>query len=372
MEDIERSGASRVMFLDDNIVGDQAYAERLFDALRTTGIQWVGQASVSFVRNERLLEKASASGCRGLFVGLESVSEKKIQRMQKSMKTLEDTAAAIRRITESGILFHASIVFGFDDDDTSIFDQTLRFLMETRIASATFNILTPYPGTEVYDRLKAEGRLFTEDWGNYDHCTPTFVPKLMSVDELLDGYHRVKRTFYGLTSIAAQASGQLAHAPSLPGGQRRPEGRSSARRQGTAWAGIPRQVLSTGGQRLRPRPLDTVAADLRGVCMNVQFKKGVLELCVLVVLCRKDYYGYELVQTISKSVDIAEGTVYPLLRRLTKEGYFTTYIQESAEGPARKYYQITQKGREYQALLLEEWNRFINGVNSLIGTEEVA
>ena len=106
--------------------------------------------------------------------------------------------------------------------------------------------------------------------------------------------------------------------------------------------------------------------------MNIQFKKGVLELCVLVVLCRKDYYGYELVQAISKNIDIAEGTVYPLLRRLTKEGYFKTYIQESATGPARKYYQITDKGKEYQMVLLEDWNRFISGVNNLIGKEEVA
>jgi PadR family transcriptional regulator PadR len=106
--------------------------------------------------------------------------------------------------------------------------------------------------------------------------------------------------------------------------------------------------------------------------MNIQFKKGVLELCVLVVLCRKDFYGYELVQTISRSIDIAEGTIYPLLRRLMKEGYFTTYIQESAEGPARKYYQITDKGKEYQAVLREEWTRFVAGVNTLIGKEAAA
>jgi radical SAM superfamily enzyme YgiQ (UPF0313 family) len=204
VEDIERSGASRVMVLDDNIVGDQLYAGQLFDALRPLRIQWVGQASVSFVRNERLLEQAVESGCKGLFVGLESVSESKMQRMQKSMKSLADTAAAIRRITGHGILFHASIVFGFDDDPPSIFDQTLAFLAETRIASATFNLLTPYPGTEVYARLRAEGRLFTENWDDYDHCTPTFVPRLMSVDELLEGYRRVKRTFYGLSSIASR------------------------------------------------------------------------------------------------------------------------------------------------------------------------
>ncbi len=106
--------------------------------------------------------------------------------------------------------------------------------------------------------------------------------------------------------------------------------------------------------------------------MNIQFKKGVLELCALVVLCRKDYYGYELVQAISRNVEIAEGTVYPLLRRLTKEGCFSTYIRESAEGPARRYYQITEKGKQYKDVLLEEWSRFVGGVNSLIGQEKVA
>ena len=106
--------------------------------------------------------------------------------------------------------------------------------------------------------------------------------------------------------------------------------------------------------------------------MNVQFKKGVLELCVLVVLCRRDFYGYELVQTISKNIDIAEGTIYPLLRRLTKEGCFTTYLTESEEGPSRKYYQITAMGKTYKQDLLEEWRRFAEGVNSLISEEEVA
>ncbi|MHB1456192.1 MAG: PadR family transcriptional regulator [Armatimonadota bacterium] len=105
--------------------------------------------------------------------------------------------------------------------------------------------------------------------------------------------------------------------------------------------------------------------------MNIQFKKGVLELCVLTVLCWRDYYGYELVQAIAGSIDIAEGTVYPLLRRLMAEGYFTTYIEESNEGPARKYYRITQKGRDYQKSLLIEWNHFAAGVNILIGEDAV-
>lgn len=103
--------------------------------------------------------------------------------------------------------------------------------------------------------------------------------------------------------------------------------------------------------------------------MNVQFKKGVLELCVLALVVRKDYYGYELVQAISSNIDIAEGTVYPLLRRLSKEGYFETYIQESDEGPARKYYHITEKGKGYAEGLEAEWRSFLRGVEQLIGKE---
>jgi len=100
--------------------------------------------------------------------------------------------------------------------------------------------------------------------------------------------------------------------------------------------------------------------------MNVQFKKGVLELCVLVLISKEDQYGYELVQNISQRIDIAEGTIYPLLRRLTKEGYFTTYLAESSEGPSRKYYSITEKGKQYMEQLVEEWKSFSKSVNELI------
>lgn len=100
--------------------------------------------------------------------------------------------------------------------------------------------------------------------------------------------------------------------------------------------------------------------------MNVQFKKGVLELCVLVLLDKQDRYGYELVQKISEQIDISEGSIYPLLRRLTKEGYFTTYLKESTEGPPRKYYKLTDNGRSFLHELLQEWREFSNGVDQII------
>lgn len=100
--------------------------------------------------------------------------------------------------------------------------------------------------------------------------------------------------------------------------------------------------------------------------MNIQFKKGVLELCVLALLAGKDRYGYELVNDISKNIAISEGTIYPLLKRLKDDGYFTTYLQESQEGPPRKYYRLTELGRETKEKLSREWFSFVDGVNSII------
>lgn len=103
--------------------------------------------------------------------------------------------------------------------------------------------------------------------------------------------------------------------------------------------------------------------------MNTQFKKGVLEICVLALISKKDMYGYEIVQNISKVIEVNEGTIYPLLRRLTKEGYFETYILESTEGPARKYYKITELGIENLKVLIDEWNRFTKAVDFLINLD---
>lgn len=100
--------------------------------------------------------------------------------------------------------------------------------------------------------------------------------------------------------------------------------------------------------------------------MNIQFKKGVLELLVLSLLSESDRYGYELVERISDHVDISEGTIYPLLRRLKSEGYVSTYLEESQSGPPRKYYRLTDYGREIFFEQLDEWDRFIESVNRLL------
>ena len=103
--------------------------------------------------------------------------------------------------------------------------------------------------------------------------------------------------------------------------------------------------------------------------MNIQFKKGVLELCVLSLLESEDRYGYDVAQAFSTRIHIADGTVYPILRKLSTEGYVRSYIRESSGGPPRKYYTLTEAGRQFRVLLTEEWNQFIKQVNSLIHEE---
>ena len=104
--------------------------------------------------------------------------------------------------------------------------------------------------------------------------------------------------------------------------------------------------------------------------MNTQFKKGVLELCVLEIVGRRDYYGYELVQEISKDIDISEGALYPILRKLSKEGVFETYLEESDSGAPRKYYRITDEGRTRSEAVRQEWDDFLERINRILGGEK--
>ena len=104
--------------------------------------------------------------------------------------------------------------------------------------------------------------------------------------------------------------------------------------------------------------------------MDTQFKKGVLELLVLLFASKKDRYGYELVEEISKIVNVNEGTIYPILKRLTNEGYFETYLKESTGGPSRKYYKLTVLGIKRKNILLDEWKKFEKSVNSFVKVSE--
>jgi radical SAM superfamily enzyme YgiQ (UPF0313 family) len=187
VQDITDSEGKTFLFLDDNIIGDPKYAKELFRAIKPLNIKWGGQASISFVRETELMKLAVESGCIGLFFGLESVSKSQLLTMRKSIKDIEKVEEAIKKVKSFGIHFHASMIFGFDDDTKDIFPETLDFLDKNKIGSASMNILTPYPGTRTYQKYKNEGRIITDNWRYYDHNTVVFKPKNMSPLELQAG-----------------------------------------------------------------------------------------------------------------------------------------------------------------------------------------
>jgi radical SAM superfamily enzyme YgiQ (UPF0313 family) len=211
VRDIRESGGRSFIFLDDNIVGDAAYARELFGAIRPLGIRWVGQATLAFARDGGLLELARESGCVALFFGLESVSESKLQGLRKSIKNLAGIREAVDAVKAHGIYLHASVIFGFDEDTYNTFPDTIDFLERNRISSASINILTPYPGTEVFRRFQSEGRLLTEDWTHYDHSTVVFRPKNMSALELQAGRLWASRQYTKTGSVLRRLAGHLDH-----------------------------------------------------------------------------------------------------------------------------------------------------------------
>lgn len=193
----------RIIFWDENIAADRQYAKELFRAIAPYRKWWSSQATIHIAHDPELLTAAAESGCKQLFLGLESVSQSSMEEVRKNFNRVDDYANMIDRIHAHGIAVQAGIVFGFDHDTPSIFKDTVDFLEEVGVQNATFNILTPYPGTPLFQRLEAEGRILTRDWRRYNGRTDVvFQPAQMNVDELLAGFHYANQRFYSLSSIA--------------------------------------------------------------------------------------------------------------------------------------------------------------------------
>jgi len=210
VRDIKESGAKNFIFLDDNIIGNAKYAKELFRAIKPLKIRWVGQASISLlVKDDELMQLAADSGCKSLFFGIESVEEEHLKSMRKAFNEIELLESALKKIKKMGILIHASMVFGFDNDTKATFKETVKFLIKNKVSTVSFNILTPYPGTKVYDDMKKENRLTTTDWKYYDHNTVVFKPKNMTGYELQIGKVNARRKFYTVFSVLRRLRGNL-------------------------------------------------------------------------------------------------------------------------------------------------------------------
>jgi len=196
-----------VFFVDDNIISNRAYAREFLTRLADLKLNWFGQASVNIASDPEILKLCQQSGCRGLFMGFESLSPETIAAMGKRVNRPREYLEIVQKIHDHGIGIDGSFVFGFDTDDAGVFDRTLDFVMQAKIEVAYFSILTPYPGTRLYQRLAQTGRIVTQDWALYDANHVVFKPAILTADQLLDGYYRVFKEVYSLPSICKRLWG---------------------------------------------------------------------------------------------------------------------------------------------------------------------
>lgn len=196
-----------VFFVDDNIVSNRAYTREFLTRIADLDIQWLGHASVNLASDPEMLQLCQRSGCLGVLIGFETLSPQTMQSIGRKSRLRMDYLDAIEKIHDHGIGVDGSFVFGFDTDDESVFDRTVEFVIRAKIEVPYFSILTPYPGTRVHERLDREGRILNRDWSLYDTGHVVIRPKLMTPDQLLEGYLRAFRAAYSQSSMAARLRG---------------------------------------------------------------------------------------------------------------------------------------------------------------------
>ncbi|MCL4297194.1 MAG: B12-binding domain-containing radical SAM protein [Anaerolineae bacterium] len=206
LAEIERLPGRHLYFLDDHLFGQARFAAALFEGMAGMGRLWQAAGTVQSVLKPGLLEKAVASGLRSLFVGFETLNPNNLREQNKYQNLNRDYSAAIRRLHDLGVMINGSFVFGMDDDDESVFERTVAWAVSQGIETATFHILTPYPGTALYQRMAAQGRLFHSNWDLYDTRHVVYRPAKLTPETLEAGYWRAYRDFYRWSAILAGAA----------------------------------------------------------------------------------------------------------------------------------------------------------------------
>lgn len=193
---------SFVFFTDNNITANKKYAKRLFQALEPLGVHWISQGSIDMADDRELMQLAIASGCAGMLVGFESLSEENIAEMGKNASNqVEEYEEKIRVFHEHQIGLIGCFVFGFDGDDQSVFKTTVDFIMRNNIDTPQLTVLTPYPGTALREELEAQGRIIHSRWEKYDVGNVTFIPRKMTADQLQAGYNWACEKVYSHPAI---------------------------------------------------------------------------------------------------------------------------------------------------------------------------
>jgi radical SAM superfamily enzyme YgiQ (UPF0313 family) len=206
LAEIDRLPGRHLYFLDDHLFGNPGFASALFDGMRGMGRLWQAGGTVNSALTPGLMEKAAACGLRSLFVGFETINPSNLRKEHKTHNIGCDYGRAVHRLHDLGIMVNGSFVFGMDDDDESVFERTVEWAVSQGIETATFHILTPYPGTRLHARLDRQGRILHRNWDLYDtrHCV--FRPARLRPEKLEAGYSRAYKDFYRWKSLLRAAA----------------------------------------------------------------------------------------------------------------------------------------------------------------------
>jgi radical SAM superfamily enzyme YgiQ (UPF0313 family) len=202
VEEIRRYPSRLFFFVDDNIFLSHKYAYELFEALIPLKIQWGSQASLELIcKDEELLRLAARSGCLSLFVGFESIDQETLNKAHKSFNKVNHYDANIARMRKVGINVVGAFIFGFETDTLDTFNKTLEFAMRNQLAMVNCGIMTPFPGTEVFEKAEREGLLADKNWERYTGANLVWTHPTIGKEEMERAYLEFRRTFYRWPSI---------------------------------------------------------------------------------------------------------------------------------------------------------------------------
>jgi radical SAM superfamily enzyme YgiQ (UPF0313 family) len=201
LQEIGTLKGNLLFFVDDNIIGHKSYAQELFQGLIPLKKRWVSQATLSLTRDEKLLSLARASGCLGLFVGFESLSQEILNDLGKPFYKVSHYETAIRILHDQGIGIQGSFIFGHDEDTPEAFSRVVRFCDRNRMDAVLFSLLTPFPGTRIYQQMLRENRILHFDWEKYDMNHVVFQPRQMAPETLAQGFREAYKRVYGGASL---------------------------------------------------------------------------------------------------------------------------------------------------------------------------
>lgn len=205
--ELETFEGRHALFIDLSPVEDVPYAKSLYRAMIPLGIRWVGLATTRIAEDEELLKLAAQSGCKGLLIGFESVSQATLNETHKQFHSAQGYAEVVARLHDHGIGIQGCFVFGFDNDDESVFERTVEFVDRTRIDLPRYAVMTPFPGTGAFRQLEVQGRLLHKNWSLYDVEHVVFQPRQMSPEHLQEGLEWAWRQSYSWRSIATRFLG---------------------------------------------------------------------------------------------------------------------------------------------------------------------